>query len=69
MSSDIQTVTLIGAGVLGSQIAYQTAYCGYSVVAYDVNDKALDAARANFRALPNDSRYISATAVPGSCSQ
>ena len=51
MTSDIRTVTLIGTGVLGSQIAYQTAYCGYSVIAYDVNDKALDAARANFRAL------------------
>jgi 3-hydroxyacyl-CoA dehydrogenase len=51
MTSDIRTVTLIGTGVLGSQIAYQTAYSGYSVIAYDINDEALDAGRANFRAL------------------
>ena len=51
MASNIEVVTVIGTGVLGSQIAYQTAYCGYSVVAYNVNDKALDAGRANFRAL------------------
>jgi 3-hydroxyacyl-CoA dehydrogenase len=55
MTSDIKTVTVIGAGVLGSQIAYQTAYCGYSVVAYDVNEQALEAGRARFRELV--SRY------------
>jgi 3-hydroxybutyryl-CoA dehydrogenase len=47
MSSDIRKVTLIGTGVLGSQIAYQSAYRGYSVTAYDINDAALDAARAH----------------------
>jgi 3-hydroxyacyl-CoA dehydrogenase len=47
MSSDIRKVTLIGTGVLGSQIAYQSVYCGYSVTAYDINDAALDAARAH----------------------
>ena len=51
MTSDIRTVTLIGTGVLGSQIAYQAAYCGYSVIAYDVNDEALGAARVNLREL------------------
>jgi 3-hydroxyacyl-CoA dehydrogenase len=51
MSSDIRKVTLIGTGVLGSQIAYQTAYCGYSVTAYDINDAALDAARAHLAEL------------------
>ncbi|MBV8221125.1 MAG: 3-hydroxyacyl-CoA dehydrogenase [Solirubrobacterales bacterium] len=48
MSSDIKSVTVIGAGVLGSQIAYQSAYCGYSIVAYDVNEQALEAGRARF---------------------
>jgi len=31
---EIRKVTLIGGGVLGSQIAYQTAYCGYDVTIY-----------------------------------
>jgi 3-hydroxyacyl-CoA dehydrogenase len=48
VSSDIRKVTVVGAGVLGSQIAFQTAYCGYSVVAYDVNEQALEAGRARF---------------------
>jgi 3-hydroxyacyl-CoA dehydrogenase len=51
MSSDIRKVTLIGTGVLGSQIAHQTAYSGYSVTAYDINDAALDAARAHLAEL------------------
>jgi 3-hydroxyacyl-CoA dehydrogenase len=31
---EIKKVTLVGGGVLGSQIAYQTAYCGYDVSIY-----------------------------------
>lgn len=55
MASDIGVVTVIGAGVLGSQIAYQSAYSGYSVVAYDVSEQALEAGRARFGELV--SRY------------
>ena len=45
MTIRIDNVTALGTGVLGSQIAYQTAYSGFDVVAYDINDKSLDAAR------------------------
>ena len=41
----IATVTVLGTGVLGSQIAYQTAYSGLDVVAYNINEKALTAAK------------------------
>ena len=33
MTAQLGTVTVLGTGVLGSQIAYQSAYCGYSVTA------------------------------------
>jgi len=42
MPKNIQKVTVLGTGVLGSQIAYQTAYCGYPVTAYDVGEDALE---------------------------
>ncbi|QEO14903.1 3-hydroxyacyl-CoA dehydrogenase [Agromyces intestinalis] len=44
-------ITVLGTGVLGSQIAYQTAFSGYDVVAYDIDDAALDAARERFAKL------------------
>lgn len=28
---DIKNVTVVGGGVLGSQIAFQSAYCGFNV--------------------------------------
>ena len=45
MTTNIDRVTVIGTGVLGSQIAYQIAYSGFEVIAYDINDKALAKAR------------------------
>jgi 3-hydroxyacyl-CoA dehydrogenase len=47
----IANVTVLGTGVLGSQIAFQTAYCGFPVTAYDINDAALEAARGRFTQL------------------
>ena len=47
----IATVTVLGTGVLGSQIAYQIAYSGFDVVAYDVNEQALTAAKKRFATL------------------
>lgn len=38
---DIKNVTVIGSGVLGSQIAFQIAYSGFKVVVFDINDEAL----------------------------
>ena len=47
----IAAVTVLGTGVLGSQIAYQTAYSRLDVVAYDINEKALTAAKQRFTRL------------------
>jgi 3-hydroxyacyl-CoA dehydrogenase len=47
----IKTVTVLGTGVLGSQIAYQTAYSGFEVVAYDISDEILGKARKTFEGL------------------
>ncbi|MDR5603673.1 3-hydroxyacyl-CoA dehydrogenase [Staphylococcus coagulans] len=43
---DIKNVTIIGAGVLGSQIAFQVAFHGYNVILYDINEEAVSAGRA-----------------------
>ncbi|RFA21168.1 3-hydroxyacyl-CoA dehydrogenase [Subtercola boreus] len=45
---DITTVTVLGTGVLGSQIAYQAAYFGYDVTSYDLDDAILEKARGRF---------------------
>lgn len=47
----IKTVTVLGTGVLGSQIAYQAAFHGFAVTAYDLDDDALEQARAKFAKL------------------
>jgi 3-hydroxybutyryl-CoA dehydrogenase len=44
----ISTVTVLGTGVLGSQIAFQAAYHGYTVTAYDISDEVLERAAARF---------------------
>ena len=47
----IKTLTVLGTGVLGSQIAYQAAFHGFAVTAYDIDDDALAKARARFAQL------------------
>ncbi len=42
--TEIKKVTVLGTGVLGAQIAFQTAFKEFDVVAYDINDQALTAA-------------------------
>ncbi|WP_025132989.1 3-hydroxyacyl-CoA dehydrogenase [Leucobacter sp. PH1c] len=37
----MQNLTVLGTGVLGSQIIFQAAYSGKQVVAYDLNDEIL----------------------------
>ncbi|MCU1480298.1 MAG: 3-hydroxybutyryl-CoA dehydrogenase/3-hydroxyacyl-CoA dehydrogenase [Subtercola sp.] len=49
--STIRTVTVLGTGVLGSQIAYQAAFHGYAVTAYDISDEVLEKAKARFAGL------------------
>ena len=38
--ADFHNITVLGAGVLGSQIAFQSAFKGFDVISYDVSDKA-----------------------------
>lgn len=45
MTRSIETVTVLGTGVLGSQIAYQSAYRELRVTAYDISEEALAGAR------------------------
>ena len=47
----IAAVTVLGTGVLGSQIAYQIAYSGFDVVAYSINEQNLAAAKKRFARL------------------
>ncbi|WP_135451428.1 3-hydroxyacyl-CoA dehydrogenase [Mycobacterium sp. DL99] len=51
MTNSIKTVTVLGTGVLGSQIAFQSAFKGFTLTAYDINDKVLEAAKDRFEKL------------------
>ncbi|WFU75553.1 3-hydroxyacyl-CoA dehydrogenase [Bradyrhizobium sp. CB2312] len=46
-----ENVTVLGTGVLGSQIAYQTAYSGFPVTAWDISDERLDTAKNSLEQL------------------
>ncbi|GAA5513956.1 putative 3-hydroxybutyryl-CoA dehydrogenase [Deinococcus carri] len=48
---NIKTVTVCGSGVLGSQIAFQTAFHGFDVRVYDIDDEAIARARATVQGL------------------
>lgn len=39
---DIKNVTVAGAGILGSQIAWQTAFSGFNVVVYDPYEESIE---------------------------
>ena len=49
--SSISKVTVLGTGVLGSQIAFQTAYSGIEVSVYDIDDAVIAKARQRFDGL------------------
>jgi 3-hydroxybutyryl-CoA dehydrogenase len=51
MATNIDNITVLGTGVLGSQIAYQTAYSGFEVIAYDISDEIVNTARKRFEEL------------------
>jgi 3-hydroxyacyl-CoA dehydrogenase len=51
MTLNINNVTVLGTGVLGSQIAYQTAYSGFEVTAYDISEEIVKTASERFEAL------------------
>src|SRR5213595_2799635 len=58
----IKNVTVLGAGVLGAQIAYQAAFHGLNVTSYDLNADALEKAATRFATL---ARHYVADGVPG----
>lgn len=45
---NFKNVTVAGSGVLGYQIAFQTAFHGFKVTVYDINDDILAKAKAKF---------------------
>ncbi|MCU1474627.1 3-hydroxyacyl-CoA dehydrogenase [Amnibacterium sp.] len=51
MPSPFGTVTVLAAGVLGAQIAFQTANHGFTVTVYDVDEAAIASARSRFDAI------------------
>ncbi|GIO25453.1 3-hydroxyacyl-CoA dehydrogenase [Ornithinibacillus bavariensis] len=48
---DYKNITVAGSGVLGSQIAYQTAYKGFNVSVFDINDEAIEIAKDRIQKL------------------
>ncbi|MFP3919387.1 3-hydroxyacyl-CoA dehydrogenase [Lysinibacillus telephonicus] len=42
---DFKNITVAGSGVLGSQIAFQTAFKGFKVSVYDIDEEAIDRAK------------------------
>ncbi|HEY9570204.1 MAG TPA: 3-hydroxyacyl-CoA dehydrogenase [Metalysinibacillus sp.] len=47
----IKKVTVAGSGVLGSQIAYQSAFHGFDVTVYDITNEALETAKTRIQSL------------------
>lgn len=48
---EFKNVTVAGSGVLGYQIAFQTAFHGYKVTVYDINEEVLEKAKSKFAVL------------------
>ena len=48
---EIKNVTVLGSGVLGAQIAFQTAFHGFNVTVYDVKLEFLEKAKNRFQEL------------------
>lgn len=45
---NFQKITIAGSGVLGAQIAFQTAFHGYDVAVFDINKEVLEKNKASF---------------------
>ncbi|WP_178985561.1 3-hydroxyacyl-CoA dehydrogenase [Winogradskyella helgolandensis] len=46
-----KNITIAGSGVLGYQIAFQSAFHGFNVTVFDINDDVLEKAKAKFKTL------------------
>jgi len=55
---EFKKVAVIGGGVLGSQIAFQSAYCGFDVMVWELNEDTKKAAEEKLELLPK--RYVDA---------
>lgn len=44
---NFKNITVAGSGVLGYQIAFQTAFHGFHVTVYDINDEVLEKQKPN----------------------
>lgn len=53
---DYKQITVAGSGVLGSQIAYQTAFKGFNVAIYDINDGAIESSKKRMARLKKNYR-------------
>lgn len=62
--SDIKNVTVLGTGVLGAQIMYQTAYHGFKVIGYDISDEVLEGAKARVESVSEQVLADIADATP-----
>lgn len=54
---DIKKVVILGGGVLGSQIAYQSAFSGLQTIIYDISDKAISNANNKIATYPNQYKH------------
>jgi len=66
-AATVTRVTVLGTGVLGAQIAFQAAYTGSDVVAYDIGEEQLAVARARFDGLA--ATYLTPQGLPGATEQ
>ena len=62
-ATPLSHVTVLGTGVLGAQIAFQAAYTGSDVVAYDIGDEQIAVARARVDGLA--ATYLTPQGLPG----
>ena len=44
----MKNITVIGGGVLGSQIAFQVAYCGFNVTVWLRSHESVNRTKQNF---------------------
>ncbi|RBP99030.1 3-hydroxyacyl-CoA dehydrogenase [Bifidobacterium xylocopae] len=54
---NLERVTVAGGGVLGSQIAYQSAFKGKTVIIYDINDEAIEQVKKRVNALRDQYKH------------
>lgn len=50
----MKKITVLGGGVLGSQIAFQTAYCGFDVTIWLLNDEAVEETKGKIKDLKKE---------------